>query len=164
MKRQPDRNPARDQLILKLQAGQEQIADLLRSFADHPDWQAGPDAWSFRYVAAHLATVESECFLDRVRRIAEGDNPHFEYYLNTGRDFSAHDLEESLEDWAATRQEIITFVLSLPEEKWTLTGTHATFGELTLASALQIMRDHDQEHLHDLKDALNAYRRQHSDP
>ena len=146
------------QLIDQVQATQKQLTSLLKSVADDQDWQSDPKEWSFRSVAAHLATVDKECYQDRVVPIAAGGNPHFESYFNTGRDFSKLDLLDSLREWASTRQEIIEFVSRLPEEKFVLTGTHAAFGTLTVRGVLKLMLDHDQEHVEDLKKAINKYR------
>lgn len=140
----------REQLISELETSQRQLTALLNSVADNQDWQPSLDAWSFRYQAAHLATVEKEAYWDRVTRIAGGENPHFEPYFNTGRDFSQHELRNSLSEWAVTRREIIRFVRSLPKAKIALTGTHDTFGTITVLDVLQGMLDHDREHLGEL--------------
>ena len=146
------------QLISKLRASQKGLSALLASVADDQDWQPAPEHWSFRFIAAHLATVERECFQDRVVRIAAGEGPHFESYFNTGWDFSRFDLRDSLHGWALTRQEIIDFVRALPEEAWAQVGTHATFGAITVLSVLQVMLNHDQEHLQHLERLLDGYR------
>ncbi len=147
-----------EQQFRKLSTTQQQLSALLESVADNQDWQPDPGQWSFRYIAAHMATVEEDCYRDRVMRIAAGENPHFEYYLNTGWDFSSLDLRHSLNAWAVTRQEIIDYVRALPEEKLSLTGTHATFGTITLSDVLQMMLDHDQEHIESLEKVLSEYR------
>jgi len=146
------------QIISKLKATQRQLSVLLESVADGQDWQPDPKEWSFRYIAAHLATVDKDCFKDRVVRIAAGENPHFESYFNTDWDFSRFDLRSSLREWALTRQEIFDFVQTLPEEGWSLTGTHATFGAITVLSVLKVMFNHDQEHLEHLEQVIERYR------
>ena len=142
----------RSELIGQLEASQSELAALLNSLADHQDWQPVPNMWSFRYHAAHLATVDKEAYWERVTRIAAGETPYFDYYLNTDRDFSGDDLADSLRAWAMIRRQIIEFVRSLPEDKLILTGTHQTFGTITVLDVLQSMLDHDQEHLAELKD------------
>lgn len=148
----------REQIIETLQLTQRQISELLASVAADQDWQPAPEQWSFRYIAAHLATVEKECFQDRLRQIAAGGQPYFEYYLNSGRDFSRMELMESLRDWAVTRQENIEFVRDLTEEQWALAGVHETFGPMTVLDALKVMADHDQEHWQELVELLADYR------
>jgi hypothetical protein len=139
------------QLISQLDSSQSELTALLTSVADHQDWQPAPDMWSFRYHAAHMATVDQEAYWERVIRIVAGEKPHFEWYLNTGRDFSQHDLRDSLREWALIRRQIINFVRALPEDKLTLTGTHQTFGTITVLDVLQGMLDHDRKHLEELQ-------------
>jgi hypothetical protein len=146
------------QIISKLKATQKQLSVLLESVAADQDWQPDPKEWSFRYIAAHLATVDKDCFKDRVVRIAAGENPHFESYFNTGWDFTRFDLRNSLREWALTRQEIFDFVQALPEEGWSLTGTHPRFGTITVLRVLQVMLGHDQEHLEHLEQVIEGYR------
>jgi hypothetical protein len=146
------------QQIGKIQATQKQLTHLLQSMAAEQDWQPDPGEWSIRFIAAHLAAVEKECYKDRVVQIAAGKNPRFESYFNTGRDFSKSDLSDSLREWASTRQEIIEFVSHLPEEKFALTGTHAAFGILTIQGVLMLMLDHDQEHIENLEKAISKHR------
>jgi hypothetical protein len=144
-------------LIGKVQATQKRLTGLLQSVVGDQDWQPEPGEWSFRSIAAHLAAVDKECYQDRVVRIARGENPRFESYFNTGRDFSMLDLMTSLREWAATRQEIIDFVSRLPPEKLLLTGTHTAFGTLTVEGVLKLMLDHDQEHLEHLEKLMATY-------
>jgi hypothetical protein len=148
----------KEQFLIALKSGQEQVTTLLESVGDAQDWQSAPEEWSFRYIAAHLATVDKECFLDRLTRIASGENPHFDYYLNTGRDFSRLDLRDALQKWTTTRQEIIDFVQGLPEQKLSLTGTHVFFGVMSIPDLLQVIVDHDQEHLNELQQAIAIYK------
>jgi hypothetical protein len=131
---------------------------LLESVADNQDWQPDPEEWSFRYIAAHLATVDKDCYLDRVVRIAAAEEPHFESYFNSGWDFSQCELRDSLHAWAVTRQEIIDYVRALPENTWSLTGTHAAFGKITVRDVLRMILDHDREHLQHLEQAISTYR------
>ena len=146
------------ELIGKVQDSQKELTQLLQSVAAVQDWQPDQDEWSFRFTAAHLATVDRECYQDRVVRIAAGENPRFESYFNTGRDFNREDLLDSLRSWQGTRGEIIGFVSGLPGEKLTLTGTHAAFGTLTVQGVLKLMLDHDLEHIGDLKKMIATYR------
>ena len=149
---------ATEHLMTQLEATQKQLIVLLESVAHDQDWQPNPSEWSFRYLAAHLATVDRECFKDRVVRIAAGEKPHFESYFNTGRDFSRIDLRVSLGEWAITRQEIFDFVQTLPEEACLLMGTHASFGTITVLSVLGTMLNHDREHLQHLEQLISEYR------
>jgi hypothetical protein len=147
------------QLIDNLLDSQNRLCTLLESVADNQDWQPGPAEWSFRYIAAHLSTVDRDCYRDRVIRISAGENPFFEAYFNTGWDFSQFDLSDSLQEWKSTRKEIFALVTALPAEKLLLTGTHATEGKITVLDVLRMMSDHDQEHIQELQAMLGEYRK-----
>ena len=146
------------QLLIEIGITQAQLTRQLKSVAADQDWKPAPEEWSFRFIAAHLATTEKECYQDRVMRIAVGESPHFESYFNTGRDFGTLDLLDSLRAWAATRQEIVDCASDLSEAQLALTGTHAAFGTLTVQGVLQLMLDHDREHIRDLEKALASYK------
>lgn len=50
------------------------------------------------------------------------------------------------------------FVRSLPKAKNTLTGTHDSFGTITVLDVLQGMLDHDREHLGELTQLVADFR------
>src|SRR5215470_2961093 len=137
----------RKQMIDDLENMQKKVSALLLSVADDQDWQPDAEHWSFRYVAAHMAACDKECLQTRIMQIASGENPNFEFYSNTDRDFSRLVLKKSLDEWAVTRRAIIDFYRTLPDEKLSLTGNHATFGKITVPDYLRIGVDHDREQL-----------------
>ena len=141
-------------IIAQLKNSQSRLSACLIPVADDQDWRPRPGAWSFREIAAHLATAESECLQPRLKRIASGEHPHFELYLNTDRDFSGFYFCAALRDWANTRQAIFDFVRGLTVEQLTLTATHAFYGTLTVPGYLQAWLAHDQEHLDELERLL----------
>ena len=146
------------ELIHQLKISHVRLNTLLLAMSGVQDWQLNPDTWSFKYIAAHLATTEKECFFDRVTRIASGSHPRFDYYSNTGRDFSQTDLRNSLQVWTFARHALFSFVEALPPQKLSLTGTHAELGEITIVDTLKTMLDHDLEHLEELQYLTTAYR------
>jgi hypothetical protein len=102
--------------------------------------------------------VEEECFLDRINRIALGENPKFSSYFNTGRNFNSHDLSDSLDQWLVTRKKVIMTVRDLPDKKMNHAGTHDAFGRITIPDVLQTMLDHDKDHLNSLRKMVKHYR------
>jgi len=150
----------RTQLRESLTATQNRLCGLLESVSSDQDWQPEPQKWSFRYIAAHLATVDKECYLVRVVRISAGEEPFFESYYNTGRDFSGFDLKDSLQEWKVTRQKIFGFVGNLAEESLMLSGTHDSFGKIIVLDVLKMMHDHDQEHIQHLESLITKYKAQ----
>src|SRR5687767_4850071 len=95
----------REQLLQELQRSQTQVIKLLEALAPIQDWQPEPAEWSFRFLAAHLATVERTCHLPRIMRIASGEIPTLGLYTNTAADYQKADLHKSLKRWVAARLE-----------------------------------------------------------
>ena len=108
------------------------------------DWQREPVEWSFRYIAALLATVEQSCHLRRVKRIASGNNPTLNRYNYTAADFAQIDLRDSLPAWIAARQQLIDFVSRLSDRELHFTGAHEEVGSITVLDALQEILEQDQ--------------------
>lgn len=151
-------NERRRQLLNDIQASQQTLSALLLSVANAQDWQPEPHEWSFRSIAGHMATVDKDCFFPRISRIVAGLEPTFSYYLNDEWHFCHLDLTYYLDEWAATRQTMIDFVRALPEEALLLTCTHGTFGTMTVLDFLQLMYDHDREHIEHLQTLLIQYK------
>ena len=141
-------------LLDELAASQLRIAAAMRRGTSAKTPQAGE--WSTAEVAAHLAASERECFEPRIKAIATGEGPHFDFYSNGGRDFSRIPLESSLEEWAATRRRLIELVKGLAPAQLAMTGTHDYYGEVTIGRYLQLALDHDREHLNDLERPTSA--------
>jgi len=147
--------PARlDELIPALEQTTAEISRLLESVADDPDWRPNDEHWSFRHIAAHLEACQTECVLVRVRQIAAGAKPKFEFYDNDGWDFSDRDLRRSVREWREGRARLFEFVRSLSPERLSRTGSHRTFGEITVLDYVRIDLQHDREHLADLNEML----------
>jgi hypothetical protein len=142
------------QLVAALEQTTAEISNLLKSVADAQDWRPNGEHWSFRHVAAHLEACQTECVLVRVRQIAAGAKPKFEFYDNDGWDFSDRDLRDSVREWRESRARVFNFVRSLSPERLSRTGSHRTFGEITVVDYLKVDLDHDREHLADLKEML----------
>ena len=67
------------ELIPALEQTTTEISLLLESVADDQDWRPREEHWSFRHIAAHLEACQTECVLVRVRQIAAGAKPTFEF-------------------------------------------------------------------------------------
>lgn len=144
-------------IVAELKSTQKQICDLLEPLADDQDWQPRSGEWSLRFIAGHLATNERECFLERIDRIASGEGPRFDYYSNDGFDFSNQGLHDWLLSWRDTRQTIFERLKGLPESAWALSGTHSSFGRITLMDVLGSMQAHDLEHLEGIRAMLKEF-------
>ncbi len=136
-------------LLEELKASQQLMVAMTQLVAD--DHPARVGAWTLRDIAAHLATTEKECFEPRIRAMAAGERPEFEFYSNDDRDFEGISLESALTEWAGTRNRLIDFVRALSDEDRNRVGVHAKFGELTVDGYLRVALDHDRDHLRSLE-------------
>jgi uncharacterized damage-inducible protein DinB len=138
----------REMLIASLQAT---VPDLIRNLRAVDEaaarWAPAPDAWSMLDVVAHLGYIEP-LYLARLRRIVEQDNP-FEPYLHPDR--GAHDLARSLNEllqqFILRRAETVVFLQKLEQRDWARPVTHETMGPGRLRDHVQMLVEHDSDHL-----------------
>jgi len=134
----------RDELLDELTASQGLVIGMTRIIADD-EHRVG--AWTLRDIAAHLAATERECFEPRIRAMAAGESPRFEWYSNDERDFDGLTLDGVLAEWSQTRARLVDFVRGLSRDERQRTGTHETYGQLTVDAYLRVALDHDRDHL-----------------
>ena len=134
-----------DSLLEDLLSSQSLVLAMTRVIADDPSVRVG--AWTLRDIAAHLATTERECFEPRIRAMAAGERPRFEWYSNDERDFDGITLDSALTEWAQTRARLVDYVRGLSTDERRGVGIHATYGEINVDEYLQIALEHDRDHL-----------------
>ena len=138
-----------DAIFDQLLNSQQLVIAMLRIAADDPSARVG--AWDLRDIAAHLAATERDSYVPRIRSIAAGENPTFDFFTNDGSDFSGIHLDDALDEWTATRLMLIGYVKTLGGEQRALTGHHERYGEVTVDRYLEIALEHDQDHLRGLE-------------
>lgn len=151
------RQPTREELLQNLQDSQAQVVRLLESMADVQDWQPEPAEWSFRLIAAHLATVEQACHLHRVMDIASGVTPDLDPYANRNMPLARADLHDSLQQWIAVRRRLIAFVRELSRAQLDYVGVHQAIGPMTVLDTLQEILEQDQGNLRHVYQLIHAY-------
>ena len=138
-----------EEIFERLASSQQLVIAMLRLAADDSSARVG--AWDLRDIAAHLAATERDCYVPRIRSIAAGENPTFDFFTNDGTDFSGIHLDDALDEWTATRMMLIGYVKTLDGEQRALTGRHERYGEVTVDRYLEIALEHDQDHLRGLE-------------
>jgi hypothetical protein len=151
----------REQLLQELQRSQSQVVKLLESTISIQDWQPEEAEWSFRFLAAHLATVEAMCHLPRIKRIASGETPLLDLYSNTAADYQQADLHGSLQKWIATRAELIHFVQALSNEQLAYSGIHESIGPMNMLDMLHEILKQDQGNLRHVRQLIRVYQEDH---
>jgi len=129
---------------------QQLVIAMLRISAEDPSARVG--AWDLRDIAAHLAATERDCYVPRIRAIAAGENPVFDFFTNDTTDFSGIHLDDALDEWIATRLMLVGYVRELdPESRTERTGRHERYGAVTVDRYLEIALKHDRDHLRGLE-------------
>jgi hypothetical protein len=139
-----------DGIFEQLLNSQQIVIAMLRIAADDSSARVG--AWNLRDIAAHLAATERDCYEPRIRAIASGENPLFDFFTNEETDFSGIHLDEALDEWNATRARLIDYVETLDgEQRNRLKGRHERYGEVSVDRYLEIALEHDRDHLRGLE-------------
>lgn len=114
-----------------------------------------PDAWSANEIATHLRDVEVEVNAQRVDVVLTQDNP-FIAGVDTDqwaaeRGYAQVDGRAALDRFAMSRRALVERLRALPTEAYERTARHALFGRTSLRELLQVVLDHDQVHLRQLR-------------
>jgi hypothetical protein len=149
---------------------EEQMARMERTADDFGAAIAGvPDAalsrrpdgknWSAREVVCHIRDIE-ESFMARLQAIMLMDEPHFlpvepDRWAEE-RQYQRNDAMEALEAFRTRRDESLKFLLGLRPGQWERGGIHATRGHMSVKDFVGLMVWHDDNHLDQLKRALNG--------
>ncbi|ACZ38120.1 DinB family protein [Sphaerobacter thermophilus] len=149
----------REELLERLLQYPDRVARIIEPQPVEVLRRAGPDGgWGAVEILAHLRDWD-EVNLDRVRRMLEEDNPNLENFDTDfwaiERDYHAQDPRKALAAFREIRGRLVRLLSSLNEADWERRGRHPVWGEITLASFVRRIEDHDQEYLRALKDVLS---------
>ncbi len=115
--------------------------------------------WAAKEVVCHLRDIE-ESFMARFQSIMAMDEPKFLSVepdrWAAERQYLRNDVNEALGAFRARRQECLKFLRGLKPEQWERGGTHATRGRMTVKDFVGLMAWHDDNHLDQLKRALEG--------
>ena len=149
---------AHDALVAALAAFPE---DLARSLAGHPKEAlvrpASDGGWGVVENLCHLRDWE-QIFLERARAIVERERPELPAYDDElwaiERDYRGQDPARVLDQLRDLRGELVALLRGLPADAWSRVGVHGLHGEITLRWLAEHVREHGEEHLAQLREAL----------
>src|SRR5262249_9552371 len=149
---------------------EEQMARMERTADDFKKAIAGvseaelsrrPDGknWSAREVVCHIRDIE-ESFMARFQAIMIMDEPKFlpvepDRWADE-RQYQRNDITEALDAFRTRRDESLRFLRGLKVEQWERSGIHATRGHMSIKDFVGLMAWHDDNHLDQLKRALQG--------
>jgi uncharacterized damage-inducible protein DinB len=118
-----------------------------------------PKNWSAKEVVCHVRDIE-ESFMMRFLSIMAMEDPKFlpvePDRWAVDRQYQRNDVQEALAAFRTRREETLRFLRGLKPEQWERGGIHATRGRMTLKDFVELMAWHDDNHLDQLKRALDG--------
>ena len=118
-----------------------------------------PKNWSAKEVVCHVRDTE-ESFMMRFLSIMAMDDPKFlpvePDRWAVERQYQRNDVQEALAALKTRREETLRFFRGLKTEQWERGGIHATRGRMTIKDFVELMAWHDDNHLDQLKRALDG--------
>ena len=117
-----------------------------------------PDDWSIADVLRHLITIES-LYLARLQKIVEEERLYLPYlHPETRPQSDPTPLAELLHTFTAARSQTLAYLQSLNAAAWQRNAVHETLGPTKLRFMVQLLVDHDTEHLNQIVGLLEAAR------
>lgn len=149
-----------DEQLARMERTVDDYAAVVKNVSDaqltkRPD----PTNWSAKEVLCHVRDIE-ESFMMRFLSLMAMDDPKFlpvepERWA-VDRQYQRNDVQEALAAFKTRREETLRFLRSLKPEQWERGGIHATRGRMTLKDFVELMAWHDDNHLDQLKRALDG--------
>jgi uncharacterized damage-inducible protein DinB len=115
--------------------------------------------WSAKEVICHLRDAE-EAFMARFDIIMAMDDPKLmgasaDRWAQE-RQYLRNDVTEALAAFRKRREETLAFLRGLKGDQWKRAGIHATRGRMSVDDLLSFIAWHDDNHLDQLKRALDG--------
>lgn len=135
-------------LLQALASTQTDLARVLEGIDDSSlRRRPAPDSWSLADGLNHLVYVEV-LYLQRLKRVVGEERPLLpEIHPNE----AAHDPGASADDlltrFEQVRGETLAYLAGLPPGIWQRPAVHETLGKTTLRYLVQMLQDHDTQHL-----------------
>jgi hypothetical protein len=137
-------------LIARYREGHQVVVDALGQLDERElDLPTGPDEWTPRQVAHHLADSEMTSAL-RLRRLLAEDHPTLDGYdeaeFARRLYYTQRPVQASLDALRAARQTSAEILEHLGESEWAREGTHTESGRYTVETWLEIYAAHAHDH------------------
>jgi len=149
-----------DEQLARMERTVNDFAAVVKNVSDaqltkRPD----PKNWSAKEVVCHVRDTE-ESFMMRFLSILAMDDPKFlpvePDRWAVERQYQRNDVQEALAAFKTRREETLRFFRGLKPDQWERGGVHATRGRMTLKDFVELMAWHDDNHLDQLKRALDG--------
>lgn len=150
----------REQRLKRLERTADELVAAIRGQSDAA-LSKRPDAksWAATEVVCHLRDAE-ELFMMRFETIMAADEPKLAALdpdrWAQERQYSRNDAREAVSAFRKRREETLAFFRKLESDQWRRGGTHPVRGRFTIDDFATLMAWHDDNHLDQLKRALEG--------
>ena len=139
--------------------GVEDVVEAPRVSSRVSSGVSNAEQWSIGEVLGHLVYVERG-FQERFRRILEEDNPTVPEILPEDTPFDVNGrTAEQLTLFKVARVQTVTMLKALSMGQWQRPAVHETMGKTTLRFMVQLLMEHDIEHLNQIVEIQQAARK-----
>lgn len=118
-----------------------------------------PDAKAFsaNEIIYHLLEVE-ELWQRRLDQLLHTEDHNFQQIdpdaLAKENHYNEKSYEEGIANWNAAREDTVAFVDGMTDEQLAINGIHSRYGEMNTFRILEIIADHDLQHLRQMERTL----------
>lgn len=123
--------------------------------ADEFRWQVSPDEFSALENICHLRDLELQGYNQRIKRIVAEDNPALADFdgarVAAESDYLGEQPGVAQQMFLTARRENVETLRALTEKQLEREGMLAGVGKITLRRLVEMMREHDEGHLDDLR-------------
>jgi uncharacterized damage-inducible protein DinB len=122
-----------------------QLKDSAAAASDPPEGE-----WSAAQVIGHLAACEFY-FVERLNRLLREDSPHLRAFgtkaFECQESMMDASVDSNLQAFNELRGESVSMLMSLALNLWDRAGTYESEGKMSIEDVVELMIDHDAEHL-----------------
>ena len=152
-----------ERLLETLERTPEKISELLFDVpSESIRVRLSPEEFSVLEGICHLRDIEVEGYSVRIRRVLEENNPQLVDLdgarLAAERDYNSQNLDAALHSFSTARTKNVEFLRTIDEDNLQRKGSMQGVGEVTLASLIDMMIEHDAGHLDELERSARLLR------
>jgi len=115
--------------------------------------------FSANEIIHHLLEVE-ELWQRRIRQLLHSEDRHFQQIdpdaLAKEHSYNEKDYHEGMTKWKAAREETVKLISGMTDEQLQIKGVHSRYGEMDTHRIIDIMTDHDLQHLRQMERTLKT--------
>lgn len=131
------------------------VKNIAARFKDKMKEKLSENDFSITEHICHLRDLEIEAYAPRIGRILAETKPFLPDFkggeIAFERDYNNQNAIAALEDFTIARKQTVEILNSAEPEQFARSGELEGIGEITLGSLINLMLQHDREHLKELK-------------